>query len=513
LETAFRRAARLAFLSIICVAPIAARAFCAITAPGDAPVMEYHDAATDRYYPSWTSFISPGSCTFGFDSEPPPPGTLGTGLMWDTLAYPQLCGSRRCDLVHQVCEFVANGQTEPASHFFTINAGECEALKAPGSGWTYLPPSPLGTSTGHPSLAAFEVDSSGQCASGTVPVYRFVNDRWAQNLGNHRYVADPATRAQMQARAGWHEEGIAFCVLSSNRPALAIGAGDLSYAGGYTATADGMCNFLTCITASNAHAPQELIIPPVFSPQNADFTAKTGSSGTAIYRLPGLTLADATNHSFFQNQDLAAGFFVTSADRTSGNVSSLTARIPLPANTAPALFQPFAPGYEVEMDLVVRYSLFVKRTRAAGGGNAAYVQALVTLVDGMSGHRIELSPGAIGTVSTPVLATRDAATGISLVYLPLGAPIPEGRSFGLPSLQVDATFDAEHPWGHGGNFEYHVNRTEFTQVLALARQVDPALSADPASYGVESYGVKGEVVGTANIGFNVQSMQVSVERP
>jgi hypothetical protein len=60
---------------------------------------------------------------------------------------------------------------------------------------------------------------------------------------------------------------------------------------------------------------------------------------------------------------------------------------------------------------------------------------------------------------------------------------------------------------------FHINRLEFPAVLQLARQVNPALSADPKTYSVESFGLKDEVVGTASLGLNVESMQVSVERP
>ena len=134
---------------------------------------EYYDAASDRYYLAWSSPTSFGGCFPPTVSQHPPEGTTATALHWTTAAHALGCNindPHYCSLSRRVCEFEAEGQPRPASRFYTINASECQALRRPGSGWTYLPMT-TGTEVGGPSLAAFEVDpSTGTCRPEHVPV-------------------------------------------------------------------------------------------------------------------------------------------------------------------------------------------------------------------------------------------------------------------------------------------------------------------------------------------------------
>jgi hypothetical protein len=109
-----------------------------------------------------------------------------------------------------VCRFYA---PQHNSHFFTIDAGECELLKnlekqgrdaavaskQSFTGWQF-------------EKAAFYampvVDDA--CPAGTRPVYRFYNGRAAQNDANHRFIADAAQAAAMTID-GWQSEATAFC--------------------------------------------------------------------------------------------------------------------------------------------------------------------------------------------------------------------------------------------------------------------------------------------------------------
>jgi hypothetical protein len=525
MTSALRGVVRFILALVTCVVPWLAHAQCVpgifppaqvSPAPTATSVSEYYDAASGRYYSAW-SYRVPYVCDDIAIIQPSPTGTLPTGLGWTVPIYPSGCvptTSILCAGPKALCAFVAQGQLAPASLFLTINLAECAALRAPGSGWTDISPPP-GYDPRNPGLGAYEIDpSTGACPASLVPVYRFVNHRWTEGLGNHRYVADPAVLADMRQRTDWTEEGIAFCAVSNDRSALDAKS-QFFVDSPVTFNANSMCfGSSSCIVASAMPAPHDSHINSAYFGVNEipDVGGLTGSeSHNMLVWVPaGVPIANVASHSFFQGAN-TTGLFVTSADRAFGNVSSLSTVNPV-ASTG-VFSQPFGRGYDADMDLVLRYRLFLKRTRAAGIGNAAYVQALVTFVDHASGVKLELSPGGIGTVSSPAFATRDAATGNVLVYLPLGPQMAAGRSLGLPSLQVDANFDAEHPWGHGGDFEYRIDRGEFTAVLQLARQENGALSADPANYGVESFGLKGEVVGTSDIGFNVESMKLSVERP
>lgn len=95
-----------------------------------------------------------------------------------------------------VCRFYSPAVN---SYFYTASSGECEALKQPGSGWAY-------------EGIAFRalVPTRGSCHSGTTPVWRLYNNRYAEADSNHRFVASLDTYRHMIA-SGWVGEGVAFC--------------------------------------------------------------------------------------------------------------------------------------------------------------------------------------------------------------------------------------------------------------------------------------------------------------
>ena len=87
----------------------------------------------------------------------------------------------------------------PNSHFYTMDATECGAVKT-DAGWKFE----SYDFNGWPALAG------GACPQGTEPVKRVYNGRWQQNDSNHRYVTTDALYAQMTAK-GWSGEGVVFC--------------------------------------------------------------------------------------------------------------------------------------------------------------------------------------------------------------------------------------------------------------------------------------------------------------
>lgn len=106
-----------------------------------------------------------------------------------------------------VCRFYASG---PSSHFYTLNASECDWLKRfeqsqraltqaaglPYLGWSYE------------GVAFYSVaPQNGQCGAGMSAVYRAFNG--SSTLPNHRFTADARQRAAMLV--DWNDEGVAFC--------------------------------------------------------------------------------------------------------------------------------------------------------------------------------------------------------------------------------------------------------------------------------------------------------------
>jgi len=111
--------------------------------------------------------------------------------------------------VMPVCRFYAAG---PSSHFYTLNAGECEWLKqleqmrraqAAAQGQPFL-------DWGYEGIAFYSVPpQNGQCPAGTAPVYRAYNRGGSHNDPGHRFMADARQRAAMLM--SWADEGVAFC--------------------------------------------------------------------------------------------------------------------------------------------------------------------------------------------------------------------------------------------------------------------------------------------------------------
>ncbi len=99
-----------------------------------------------------------------------------------------------------VCRFNGTPGIGPNSHFFTADAEECALVRA-ARGWTY---EGLGFSVTPP------VD--GMCKTTERPVYRFYNNRAAQNDSNHRFLVAEA-QIQSMVERGWILEGIVFCAL------------------------------------------------------------------------------------------------------------------------------------------------------------------------------------------------------------------------------------------------------------------------------------------------------------
>ena len=97
--------------------------------------------------------------------------------------------------VRPVCRFYANANVLINSHFYTANQDECLFVMQNWPGIWSLE-----------QADAFYIlvpDAAGNCPSGTLPVYRFFNNR---RDANHRLTVDLSTRRSMINRA-WVAEG------------------------------------------------------------------------------------------------------------------------------------------------------------------------------------------------------------------------------------------------------------------------------------------------------------------
>jgi serine protease len=155
-------------------------------------VVEYYNAYLDHY------FITAQPAEIAYIDTVLSGSFQRTGLYFYAYLSPFSAppGSR------PVCRFFAAGLIN--SHFFTASASECSFVLTHWPGTWYLE-----------TPASFYIqvpDSGGNCPDGTLPVYRFFNNR---NDANHRYTVDLSVRRAMLNRS-WVPEGngpnaVAFC--------------------------------------------------------------------------------------------------------------------------------------------------------------------------------------------------------------------------------------------------------------------------------------------------------------
>ena len=153
--------------------------------PGTVPVIEYYRADKDHYVmsadPAETAFLDSALASVW----------QRTGELFYAWTDPLLAPLNAVP----VCRFY-DGSPLVDSHYFTASAAECQFItdRWPGIWNLELP-------------AAFYVlptDASGDCASGTLPVYRFFDNR---QDANQRHTVDLSVRRAMLNR-GWVPQGI-----------------------------------------------------------------------------------------------------------------------------------------------------------------------------------------------------------------------------------------------------------------------------------------------------------------
>ena len=159
---------------------------------GTVPVIEYYRADLDHYFitadPNEASFIDVSLQSI----------FQRTGEIFYAWVDPVLAPMTALPM----CRFYAGGLIN--SHYFTANASECQFILNNYAGTWKIE-----------SFAAFYVvlpDVNGQCSAGTLPVYKFFDNR---QDANQRHTIDLSVRRAMNNRA-WIPQGIgpnhvAFC--------------------------------------------------------------------------------------------------------------------------------------------------------------------------------------------------------------------------------------------------------------------------------------------------------------
>jgi len=160
--------------------------------PGAIAVVELYDATLDHYTLA-TSADEIASLEWNGRWQ-------RTGYVFHAYASPALAPAA----VQPVCRFYGSAADLIDSHFFTADPGECGYLSANGGPtWTLE------------TASAFYVEvpgDQGRCRAGTLPVYRFFNNR---RDASQRFTVDLSVKRAMINRAwvpdGPGAKGAAFC--------------------------------------------------------------------------------------------------------------------------------------------------------------------------------------------------------------------------------------------------------------------------------------------------------------
>jgi hypothetical protein len=164
----------------------------AMAPPGTVAVIEYYRPGRDHY------FLTADPAEIGFLDLVLNSTWQRTGELFYAWTDPVLAPINAVP----VCRFYGGGLID--SHYFTANATECQFIiqRWPGIWSLELP-------------AAFYVlptDANGACAAGTLPVYRFFDNR---QDANQRHTIDLSVRRAMLNRAwvpsGYGPNNVIFC--------------------------------------------------------------------------------------------------------------------------------------------------------------------------------------------------------------------------------------------------------------------------------------------------------------
>jgi hypothetical protein len=459
---------------------LGASAFC-ITCPPMSWQVEYENSITGRHV--WIQDVEE---MLAIDSGAAGPGWRKNGHTFATVdaTNPALV---------DVCRFYAPSLN---SHFITANATECAALKANGGPWIF-------------EKVAFKVYPATHAACPD-PVYRLRNDNHvAQNTSVHRFTWDPYVRSRLLV-AGWVEEGIAFCVTDGYR----------SFEKSETVRAQGNSPLLpmgdcdsqvgSCVLARNLPAMGNSIRSydsqgarnPAFDAAYDDIIGLGAHPVSLHTAQPVADRSAVAGHSFALTGTLSGmahfGFHLVGRDRLSGDYATMAAVYRLAASDTS--FAPWADGHD--RDLSLSFGMQVRKVRTLEPSSHAYGLGLLQFRDRASGRVFNLTLGAFGTMAPGTFAARDVVSGQVLTSVPLGdAPAlgftREGRYLRC-SGGASGAGCAEVP--AGDRFEYTISRGDFAKAVATARQLEPALSADPRDYAVSSFQVRAETYRDAEIG-------------
>ena len=457
-------------------------------------VVEYRNDISGHYFLA----ALPADFT-AIDSGAAGPGWHTTGFQFSAFVP----GAGRA--AGEVCRFYA---PSPNSHFYTANPDECNLLiDHPEYGWIY-------------EGVRFEiaVPVNGACAAGLFPIRRFYNNRFQYNDSAHRYVFDEDTANGLIA-AGWIDEGIAFCSASLYRaPQLSLEITPTLIASRAVCENEDINTSTGCIgmDGMSASFPNRIgpFLPPFYVTSNPQWSYSY--SGTTGYFYDILTAQDPADgpavlaHSFIQvSQAPTMGFHLSSIDRTAPQIASMDSiyqfktRAPAAGGADARLF----PWRTVSPDfgyLEIIFLVYVPTFRLGDAQGQAWGHPMLEFRDTVSGQSIDVTLQAFGSVAPGDFAgVAEPQTGnvfVSTVF----------RANPLFGERMVGDFSPCPSQSCGGSYTFRLHRPDFDKVIAIARQVNPALSTNPDDYILVNYRFRLGVYGNAELGAMVSGVSLYI---
>lgn len=176
-------------------------------------VVEFYNTSLDNYF-----ITADANEAAQIDSGSAGPGWIRTGNSFNS------GGST------SVCRFYGSYSPGPNSHFYTVNAEECQGLKdqqipagdprkLTDKSWNF---ESLDFVSTPPTTGVI----NGMCPSGTVPVYRAYNNGYARGVDSNHRITSSSTAIQEVVTRGWSNEGVVMCAPESGgTPAVNATAG------------------------------------------------------------------------------------------------------------------------------------------------------------------------------------------------------------------------------------------------------------------------------------------------
>jgi hypothetical protein len=135
-------------------------------------------------------------------------------------------------------------------------------------------------------------------------------------------------------------------------------------------------------------------------------------------------------------------------------------------------------------------------SRDAGDGSShVYGHPTLEFVDERSGRSLHFSVLTHGPDTTLDFLGRDAASGAVIV----GTSHWKSSPYGSSNVYTPTHGVPEPVLGASLLFDFRMRQSEFVRVLERARQLDPILSADPASYRLTALRYKNEIAGNGRL--------------